>query len=277
MKTLRKQKFDLSIDLHGLAKSAMLVKLAAAKFKIASSSTNGMREFSWLFSKEIKSSSHHCVGRHFEVAKYLGCSSDLNYPIDIPEESFRSVKDKLQKENINLEKVVGIHPGSGWISRRWGSSKYAQLSKKLKNELHADIVLVGGKEGGSSEKGLNEEIILDANVKITDMTGKFTLKELCAFLQMCKVFVGNEAGPMHIATALNVPSVAILGPTDANRTGPYKGNTTVIQHKIDCQPCRNRNCANPKCMQAVSVDEVFEEVKKIFITKYSKTYQQISK
>jgi lipopolysaccharide heptosyltransferase II len=264
-KQLKAQKFDLSIDLHGLAKSAMLVKLASAKFTIASSSTNGMREFSWLFSKEIKSSSRHCVERHFEVAKYLGCSSDINYPIYIPEESFRIVRDKLLKENVNLEKIVGIHPGGGWISRRWGSSKYGQLSKKLKNELHADIVLVGGKEGGSSEKGLSEEIISEAGVHITDMTGKFTLKELCAFLKMCKVFIGNEAGPIHIATGLSVPSVAILGPTDANRTGPYKGNTKVIQHKIDCQPCRNRNCVNPKCTQAIIVDEVFEEIKKKYL------------
>jgi lipopolysaccharide heptosyltransferase II len=268
MKTLREQKFDLSIDLHGLAKSAMLVKLTGAKFKIASSSTNGMREFSWLFSKEIKSQEkRHCVERHFEVAKYLNCSDDINYPIHIPEESFKSVRDKLLKENVNLEKIVGIHPGGGWIPRRWAASKYAKLSKRLKDELHTDIVLVGGKEGGSSEKGLNEEIIAEAGVSITDMTGNVTLKELCAFLKICKVFVGNESGPMHIATALNVDSIAILGPTNAKRTGPYNGSTKVIQHKVDCQPCRNRNCKDPICMQSVTVEEIFGEVKKLFLSK----------
>jgi lipopolysaccharide heptosyltransferase II len=267
MKGLREQKFDLSIDLHGLVKSAMLVNLAGAKFKLGSSSTNGMREFSWLFSKEIKSINHHCVERHFKVAKYLDCSDEINYPIHIPEESFRNVRDKLLKENVNLEKIIGMHAGGGWLSRRWGASKYAALARRLKVELEADIILIGGKEGGSSEKGLNEEIISESGAHITDMAGKFTLKELCAFLQMCKVFVGNEAGPMHIATALNVQSVAILGPTDAKRTGPYNGNTKIIQHKMECQPCRNRNCINPKCMQAVTVDEVFEEVKKKFLFK----------
>jgi heptosyltransferase-1 len=266
MKTLRKQRFDLSIDLHGLAKSAMFVKFAEAKFKIASSSTNGMREFSWLFSKEIKSQEKlHCVQRHFEVAKYLDCSGGVNYPIHIPNENFKTVRDKLLKENVNLEKIVGIHPGGGWVSRRWATSKYAELSQKLKDELHADIVLVGGKEGGSSEKGLNEEIIAKAGVRIIDMAGKVTLKELCAFLKMCKVFVGNEAGPVHIATALNVNSIAILGPTNAKCTGPYNGSTKIIQHKVDCQPCRNRNCKNPICMQAITVEEVFKEVKKFFI------------
>ncbi|MDR1523496.1 MAG: DUF374 domain-containing protein [Endomicrobium sp.] len=262
MKSLRKEKFDLSIDLHGLAKSALLVKLANAHFKIASSSTNGMREFSWLFSKEVKSlSNEHCVERHLEVAKYLGCKEEIKYPIYIPEESFQSVREKLLKENINLKSIAGIHPGGGWISRRWSSYRFAVLAAKLKKEINLDIVLVGGKEGGSSEKCLNEEIIRDSGINIVDMTGKFTLKELCAFLLMCKIFVGNEAGPMHIATALNVNAVAILGPTDAKRTGPYKGNTAIVQHQVPCQPCRNRNCKTVICMKDITVKEVFETIK----------------
>jgi ADP-heptose:LPS heptosyltransferase len=97
------------------------------------------------------------------------------------------------------------------------------------------------------------------------MTGNFTLKELCAFLKICKVFVGNESGPIHIATALNTQVVAILGPTNASRTGPYKGNTKIIQHKFDCQPCKNRNCKNPICMRDITVEEVFKEVKQKFV------------
>jgi lipopolysaccharide heptosyltransferase II len=264
---LSEQKFDLSIDLHGLAKSAILVKLAGAKFKIASSSTNNMKEFSWLFSNEIKSPKEsHCVERYFEVAKYLNCTYEINYPITILDENFKSVREKLLKESANLDKLIGIHPGAGWISRRWGIHKFAALAGRLKNELGVDIVIVGGKESGSTENGLSEEIITHTNVKIIDMSRKFTLKDLCAFLKICKVFVGNEAGPIHIATALNTQAVAILGPTNAKRTGPYKGNTKIVQHQVSCQPCRNRNCKNTICMQYITVSEVFEEVKK----KYNK-------
>jgi lipopolysaccharide heptosyltransferase II len=263
---LRNQKFDLSIDLHGLAKSALLVKFAGARFKISSSSTNGMREFSWLFSKEIKANEDsHCIERHLEVAKYLDCSSEISYPIAIPQECYKSVEEKLLKKKVNLGKIIGIHAGGGWFSRRWDKHKYAVLAKELKVELGADIVLVGGQEGGATEKGLNEAIIADAGINVINMAGKFTLKELCSFLKICKVFVGNEAGPMHIATALNVQAVAILGPTNAKRTGPYKGNTKIIQHKVACQPCRNRNCKNPICMLGISVAEVFEEVRRKFI------------
>jgi lipopolysaccharide heptosyltransferase II len=266
---LKKHKFDLSIDLHGLAKSAILVIFANAKFKIASSSTNGMRELSWMFSREIKSSDsgQHCVERHLEVAKFLDCTYDVgdaNYlSVAISKKDFEEVSGKLAKEGIlRVNNMIGIHPGGGWISRRWGSYKFASLAKKLKIELDAEIVLVGGKEGGASEKGLSKEILDNSQVKIIDMAGKFTLKELCAFLKMCKVFVGNESGPMHIATALNIQSVAILGPTNARRTGPYKGNTKVIQHKVYCQPCRNKTCKKLTCMRYVTISEVFEEVRK---------------
>ncbi|MDR3049895.1 MAG: DUF374 domain-containing protein [Elusimicrobiota bacterium] len=316
-KELRAQKFDLSIDFHGLAKSAMLVFLAKAKYKIASSSTNGMREFSWLISKQIKNPNPaaHCIERHLSVVKYLNCDEILEYPIAVSDADFESVKKKLihhcesfsrhcgqdpqspsfasktlsgeiagqarndenernqsyndereqscnSANSVNLDKIIALHLGGGWISRRWAIDKFASLAQKLRKDLGASIVIIGGKEGGSSEKGLNEEFIsLAKDIEICDMTGQFNLKELCAFFKLCRLFIGNEAGPMHIAAALNIPSIAILGPTNAKRTGPYKGQTQIIQHTVSCQPCRNRNCKNPICMQKIEVEEVFEAAK----------------
>jgi lipopolysaccharide heptosyltransferase II len=258
---LRSEKFDLSIDFHGLAKSAFLVKLAKAKFKIASSSTNGMRELSWLISKQIKNpnAQAHCVERHLSAVKYLDCDEIYEYPISISDKDLNSVKEKLLNEGANLNNIIAIHPGGGWISRRWPSDRYAKLVKKLRDELNPSIVLIGGPEGGSSEKGLDQEIISESNVSnIINLTGKLTLKEVCAFFTLCRLFIGNEAGPMHIASALKIPAIAILGPTNANRTGPYKGNTLILQKKVHCQPCRNRNCKNPICLQQITVDEVFD-------------------
>ena len=265
-KKLRANKYDLSIDLHGLFKSAFIVKLAGAKFKLASSSTNGMRELSWMFSKEIKPETveTHCIERHLAVAKYLGCQTDkLDYNITVKDDEIENIKSILQKENIDLsKKIIAVHPGGGWISRRWQTEKFAHLIDLVTEKFDVNIVLIGGKEGGASEKGLNEEIISQSKTKkIVDLTGKFNLKELISFFKICSVFVANEAGPMHIATALGVEAIAILGPTNALRTGPYKGKTTIIQKKVECQPCRNRNCTKVDCMKLISVEDVFETVK----------------
>lgn len=265
---LRDQKFDLSIDFHGLFKSAFIVKMAGAKYKLASSSTNGMREFSWLFSKEIKPETinTHCIQRHLAVAKYLGCEFDINnldFSLQVDEKYILEVKEILKKENINLDKkIVLIHPGGGWISRRWQKEKFAKLIDLINENFEANVMLIGGKEGGASEKGLDEEIIYLSKTKITNLTGKLTLKQLMAIFKLASLFIANEAGPMHIATALKVPAIAILGPTDAKRTGPFGKTTTIFQKKVPCQPCRNRTCTKVDCMKLVCVDEVFKEATK---------------
>lgn len=269
-KKLSAEEFDLSIDFHGLFKSAFIVKMAKAKYKLASSSTNGMREFSWLFSKEIKPENinTHCIERHLAVAKYLGCSFDINnldYSLQVDEKYILEVKEILNKENINLDKkIILIHPGGGWISRRWQKEKFAQTIDLINKNYDANVILIGGKEGGASEKGLDEEIIsLSKTKKILNLTGKLTLKQLMAIFKLANLFLANEAGPMHIATALKVPAIAILGPTNAKRTGPFGKTTTIFQKKVPCQPCRNRTCTKIDCMKLICVEEVFEEVKNI--------------
>ena len=266
-KQLRAQKFDLSIDFHGLFKSAFIVKLAGAKYKLASSSTNGMRELSWLFSKEIKPNNvdTHCIQRHLAVAKYLGCSVDINnldYNLYIAEKYILEVKEILKKEKISLDKkIVLVHPGGGWISRRWQKEKFAKLIDLINENFDVNVILIGGKEGGASEKGLDEDIIyLSKTKKVINLTGKLTLKQLMAIFKLANLFIANEAGPMHIATALKIPAIAILGPTDAKRTGPFGKTTTIFQKKVYCQPCRNRTCRKVDCMKLVLVDEVFCEV-----------------
>lgn len=264
-KGLRARNFDLSIDFHGLFKSAFLVWNAGAKFKLASSSTNGMRELSGLFSKEIKAPDlgAHCVDRHFAVAQYLGCDGKEKYfHIETAQADIEAVEKIFADNSFDGGKPFAvIHPGGGWLSRRWGTARFAALAARLSGELGLGLVLVGGREGGAAEKGLNEEITDKAGVKILDLTGALTIKQLAAVLKKAAVFVANEAGPMHIATAMSVPAVALLGPTDASRTGPYGGRTKIIQHKVECQPCRERNCSGRQCMEMITVEDVFNAVK----------------
>ena len=260
-RTLRRKKADVSIDLHGLFKSAFLVWCAGARFKIGSSSTNGMRELSWLFSREItpQSAETHCVERHLAVAHYLGCEiAPAEYPVTPDEPAAKRVDELLSAHGVDKSKtLIAVHPGGGWTARRWHTERFAKLIDRLNASTGAAIALVGGREGGSSEKGLNEEITAQASSPVIDLTGKLTLKELIALLRRVNLFIANEAGPLHIATALGIPAIAILGPTDPRRTGPFGGKTRVVRHEVECQPCRNRGCTSKKCMELITVEEVF--------------------
>lgn len=264
---LRSKKLDLSIDFHGLMKSALIVKLAGAKFRLASSSTNGMRELSWLFSKEIKPASPdaHCVQRHLAVAEYLGCDvSKVQYGVAVSELENESAREKLLSKGADLSKPLAlVHPGGGWIARRWFPERFAELADRMNSELGLQVALIGGREGGSSEKGINEEIASAAKRPLIDMTGALTLKELAAAIKLAKVYVGNEAGPMHLAVALGAPVAAIIGPTIPGRTGPFGGGAKIVRRQAECAPCRKRNCEKRDCMKNISVEDVFRAVKEL--------------
>jgi heptosyltransferase I len=265
-KYLHSKRIDLSIDLHGLFKSAFMVFLAGARYRIGSSSTRGMNEFSGFFSKEIKPDGEnlHCVERHLAVAKFLGGEAStavFDFPDD--EISKTNVERILKDEGIEGKNpLVVIHAGAGWIARRWFPERFAELAKKLKEAKRADVVLIGGKEGGAKETGLNQKIIELSHGSVTDLTGRLSLRELTALLKKAALFIANEAGPMHIGVALGRPVISILGPTDPSRTGPYRGAVT-IRHEVECQPCRKRNCRERKCMDLITVDDVFVAAERI--------------
>ncbi len=265
-RALRARRIDVSIDFHGLLKSAMHVLFAGARFKIASASTNGMREMSWLFSREIKPlrEGAHCVERHLAAADFLDCSiSDPSFSLAVGQDEAARLSARLSSAGVSWDKpVIVVHPGGGWISRRWFPDRFAKLINRLLHETSAQIILVGGKEGGAGEQGLNTVITGMVDYPgFLDLTGALSLTELVAVLKRATVFVGNEAGPLHMATAAGTPLVAILGPTDPSRTGPFRG-AAIVRHEISCQPCRNRSCKDVRCMQLITVDEVFHAVTK---------------
>ncbi|MBI5407893.1 MAG: glycosyltransferase family 9 protein [Nitrospirae bacterium] len=100
-----------------------------------------------------------------------------------------------------------------------------------------------------------------------DLTGKTDLKELIALIAGAKAVVSNDSGPMHIAAALNKTLIAVFGPTDPVKTGPYgwqkNKNFKVITSGVSCSPCRKRKCKDLICMKNIKVNMVFEAVKEL--------------
>ncbi|MEW6041441.1 MAG: lipopolysaccharide heptosyltransferase II, partial [Elusimicrobiota bacterium] len=274
---LIERKFDLSIDLHGLAKSAFIVALSGARQKIASSSTYGMKEFSWLFSKEIpaRSEEEHTIERHLEVIKYLIKNDshtvklqELSFSFQLPDDrnSADYVDEALSNAGVNAsKKFVAVLTGGGWKSRRWYPERFSRVCDMIITKCYSEVLFIGGQPSGSPEAGIIENIISMMKGKAHNLSGKLNLKQLVSFLRKCSLYFGNETGPMHIACALGVPVVAIIGPTNPKRTGPFGKNYKVIKKEVECSPCKERNCKKMLCMDTVSEEEVFEQVRKILL------------
>ncbi|MDI6784997.1 MAG: lipopolysaccharide heptosyltransferase II, partial [bacterium] len=258
--TLRNKQFDLTIDLNGLFKSGFLAYLTGAKYRIGSYNTVGMRELSYLFSKEIPVTENepHVISRHLATVRYLGgMTNGTPFPIFVSEKDTQLVHDLLVANNISeTDTRVVIHPGAGWLTRRWFKDRFAQVADELIKNHPVKIVLVGGRVGGKEENGLVDEIITMMQYPALNLANKITVKQLVGLLRRANLFIGNIAGPMHIAAAVSIPIIALVGPTNPAVDGPYGNNAIVIRKDLSCSFCRKKKCRTLECMERITVDEV---------------------
>jgi heptosyltransferase-2 len=155
--------------------------------------------------------------------------------------------------------LVGINPGAAYGSAKcWPPQRFKQVVQRLLENPLIRVIFFGDPNG----KSLIEEICYGLPERVVNLAGKTTIRELMTLIGLCHVFLTNDSGPMHIASALNTPTVSLFGSTSDVRTGPY-GEGCVIHKHVECAPCYKRECPlDFRCMMNISVDEVYNELQK---------------
>jgi len=167
-----------------------------------------------------------------------------------------------EKGEVTGRPVVAVHPGSSNPAKMWPHSRYAELIRRIKDETGCDVVLLGS----GREISLTEKISRESGVRTMDLAGALDLKELAAVLKRADLFVGNDAGPMHMAAAVGTPVIAVFGRNipgvGPKRWGPWGGGHVVFHETPGCEPCMDEACPRDyRCLWDVTVDQVFEAVK----------------
>ena len=157
--------------------------------------------------------------------------------------------------------LVALHPGAlNMAAKRWFPDRWARVADRVQRELGLQVVLVGS----SSEAHLVEEVARAMETPAIGLAGKTTVPELVALLARCRLFLGGDSGPLHLASALGVPSVSVYGPTDPAVTGPLGRRARVLRSGVECSPCYDPRRApvcrrgDLICMAEVSVEDVFQ-------------------
>ncbi len=161
--------------------------------------------------------------------------------------------------------TMGINAGATYGSaKRWYPEKFAAVGAAFCEKY--DIVIFGG----PNEVEISQEIesnLLSLGVKnFTNLAGKTTVEELCANIAGCSLFVTNDSGPMHIAAAYQVPTVAIFGPTRYKETSQWMNKKgLIVRHEMECSPCMKRECPlkHHDCMKGITADEVIAAIKSL--------------
>ncbi|MCD6433514.1 MAG: lipopolysaccharide heptosyltransferase II [Sulfurimonas sp.] len=163
--------------------------------------------------------------------------------------------------------TLGINAGATYGSaKRWYPERFAEVASKFNDKF--DIIIFGGPNEVEMAKEIEDNLKSRLVENYTNLAGKTDIKELCANIGGCSLFITNDSGPMHVAAAYQVPTVAIFGPTKYKETSQWMNEkSTIVRHEMDCSPCMKRECPlkHHECMTNITASEVIEAVKELEI------------
>jgi lipopolysaccharide heptosyltransferase I len=261
LRAIRGHRFDWVIDLQSLLRSGAMAWLANGALTVGlDDAREGARGF---YDVIVPRPSWHTHA----VDWYLGALPPLGVPVHwnftwLPRRDgvARTVREKW---SIGSGRWVALQPGARWANKRWPVESFAELARTLAKEFaEVRFVLLGG----DADRELGERIAQAAPGQCLDLTGRTTLPEMIECIRGCDLMVTNDTGPMHIAAALGKPVVALFGPTEPRRTGPYGQLDRVLQHRLPCVPCLKDSCSyHPplECLRTLTPERVAERVRQI--------------
>lgn len=253
---LRDRPYDLVIDFHGLFKSAAIVFFSGGRRKLGYDS---MQELSGLFYNEKipEDMRRHAVDRYLDFARYLGADAGVpQFVIPSDEENRVRAGNLLQEAGIGSGKgFVAVSPQALWETKLWADDKFARLCDRIVLGLKRPVVFTGS----DVEAVARIQALMTA--PSVSLAGRTTLRDLACVYRVAALLVTTDSGPMHLAAALKTPVVALFGPTDPGRTGPYGDGHVILRREMPCSPCFAKQCETRRCMMEISADEVFEAVR----------------
>jgi len=298
---LRRHPYDLVIDFHGLFKSAVIVLLSGGKRKLGYDSLQELSCL--FYNEKIpEKMGKHAVDRYLDFVRHVAGKSGAaclaaapEFRITVGEKEKRRAAALLNEQAASLPssgerhcplppephpfpagdqpgaettvggegahkdapRFVAVNPVAFWETKLWQDEKFAQLCDRLREELRIGIVLTGG------ESAPLERICRKMRTKAVNLGGRTTLRELACIYREAALLVTTDSGPMHLAATMGTPVVALFGPTDPARTGPYGPEHRIIRKVLSCSPCFRKRCEMPRCMTEISVEEVFTAVKEM--------------
>jgi heptosyltransferase II len=259
---LRKKHFDAVYLLHRSMSRALLAAAAGIPERIGYYT----RKRGWLLTKRLASPdifSTHRAEYYLDVLRQSGLMvRDSHADFSVPQEQEESAAALLASFCRPGDFCVAINPGGNWLPKRWPQDNYAALVRRLADEFHAKIIITGGAEDTALAAAIEQK----SGVKVLSLCGQCGLKEFAAVVRRLAVFITADSGPLHIAAAAGAKRIiALFGPTDPELTAPLQNaNTIILRKPSGCRiPCYVVDCADNKCMHAITVDDVLAQVRSI--------------
>jgi heptosyltransferase-1 len=265
IKAMRRERFDLAIDLQGLARSSLFAWLANAKKIIGlDNAREGGREGAralYDLTPPRAPANAHAVDRYLAVLPLLGVPVHWDFEWLPPRpEAARRVRQTWAQEG-GPNRLIILLPGGRWDNKRWPVQNFVELAQRLAGIPHTKLAVLGSQ----SERPLGETIAAAAPGLCLNLAGATSLDEMIEWIRLSRLIITNDTGPMHVAAALRRPVLAIFGPTNPSNTGPYGQLENCFQTSgLPCVPCLKSTCAYREplaCLHAIKPAAVFEKAR----------------
>ncbi len=255
---IRRERFDLVVDLQGLLRTGLMCLAARAPRRVGLSTAR--EGAAWAYSDVVPvpgSVPLHAVDRYWLVAEALGVG-DMPKRFTFPRfEAEGAWATTLLREHARP--WVAFAVGARWETKRWPPAAFAELARRAQEFVGGTAILVGGPEDTELSRRMAESI----RRPVLDLTGQTTLPQLAAVLRLMDAVVANDTGPLHLASALGRPVLAPYTCTRAALTGPYGQPEGSVESRIACQGSLLRRCAHRSCMAELTPDRLWPRLREM--------------
>ncbi len=258
---LKEKEFDTAILFQNAFEAALIAYMAGIPRRLGYTTDNR----SLLLTDSIlpggQTYTQHLIDYYLEIPRYLHFKVEprMDPVLSIAEIDRLCAMEYLKDHGVDTDSpILGVAPGAAYgPAKMWPSERFAEVAESVLKDRRGKALLFGSKKDKEACNTIHN--LLEEGC--VNLAGKTTLNEAMALISLCNLFITNDSGLMHIASALGIPTIAIFGSTDPKRTGPSGPRDKVLYKAVDCSPCHERTCPTDfKCMKDITVEEVLRAI-----------------
>jgi heptosyltransferase I len=258
---LRRQRFQLVLDLQGLARTGLMTLATGAPNRVGFAAAREGSRWAYTHRVEVPDAANlHAVERYWRMVEAINAGQKPRRCI-VP-------VDPLEEESINKQMKGFPRPwivtavGAKWLTKRWPPSHFAQLLQQTINEFGGTLFSVGT----ADDTPLSQDLLSNFKGNQLDLTGKTPLPRLVALLKLADVMVANDTGPLHLAAALGTPCVAPYTCTKISLHGPFGQLQRAVSTKVACAGSYLKKCPNHMiCMNELTPDKLWPALREVLL------------